>query len=122
LIVSRIIDLIGQLEGVGHSGPFACFLAPDVFEAVHTPSSNLIMARDRILPFLGGDYLRRTNAIPGGYGIVVALGGSPVEIVVASDISVRFLQLTPEPRYLFRVSERVALRVKEWNAVGVLQP
>ena len=45
-----------------------------------------------------------------------------MEIVVGSDISVRFIQLTPEPRYLFRVSERVALRVKEWSAVAVLDP
>jgi uncharacterized linocin/CFP29 family protein len=121
-VVAQVCAAIGDLELAGHSGPFACFLAPDVFEAVHTPPANMILPRDRILPFLGGDYLRRSSMIPNGYGIIVALGGGPVEIVVASDISVRYLQQTTEPRFLFRVSERIALRVKEWNAVAVLHP
>jgi uncharacterized linocin/CFP29 family protein len=121
-IVSAIIAAIGSLEGNGHSGPFACFLSPDTYEAVHTPTDNLVLPRDRILPFLGGDYLQRSNTIPNGYGIVVALGGAPAEIVVASDISVVYLQQTGEPKYLFRVSEKIALRVKEWDAVAVLHP
>jgi uncharacterized linocin/CFP29 family protein len=122
VIVAQVAGAIGDLELAGHSGPFACFLSPDVFEAVHTPPPNMVLPRDRILPFLGGDYLRRSSLIPNGYGIIVALAGGPVEIVVASDISVRYLQQTTEPRFLFRVSERIALRVKEWNAVAVLHP
>jgi hypothetical protein len=138
IIVRVISDTIGKLEANGHAGPFACFLSPDVFEAVHTPSPAMVLPRDRILPFLGGDYLSRSNAIPNGYGIVVAgvpgyetdvygkrqkqSGGGPVEIVVATDISLRYLQQTPEPKFLFRVWEKVALRVKEWDAVAVLRP
>jgi uncharacterized linocin/CFP29 family protein len=122
VLVSSINAAIGDLEGNGHSGPFACYLSPDAFEAVHTPTSSLVLPRDRILPFLGGDYLRRSNTVPAGYGVIIALGGSPVEIVVASDISIQYLQRTPDPRFLFRVSERIALRVKEWNAVAILYP
>jgi hypothetical protein len=80
------------------------------------------MPRDQILPFLGGDNLRRSNTIPDGYGILVALGGGPIEIVVGSEISVQFLQTTLEPRHLFRIKERIALRAKEWDAVAVLHP
>jgi hypothetical protein len=97
-------------------------MSPTVFEAVHTPAGSLVLPRDRILPFLGGDYLRRSNTIPNGYGVVIALGGDPVEIVVASDISLQYLQRTPEPKYLFRVSEKIALRVKEWDAVAIIHP
>jgi len=123
IIVGGVVDLIGQLEGSGHSGPFACFLSPSVFTAVHTPDAGgHLMPRDQILPFLGGDNLRRSNTIPDGYGIIVALGGGPIEIVVGSEISVQFLQTTLEPRHVFRVKERLALRVKEWNAVAVLHP
>ena len=122
IIVRAVGAAIGDLEANGHSGPFACFLSQNVFEAAHTPASGLVLPRDRILPFLGGDYLRRTNTVPDGYGVIVALGGQPVEIVVATDMSVRYLQQTAEPRFLFRVAERIALRVKEWNAVAVLHP
>lgn len=121
-LVRGVVQAITALEGNGQSGPFACFLSQHAYNAVHTPSANLVLPRDRILPFLGGDYLRRTNTIPEGYGIIVALGGQPVEIVVARDISVRYQQQTAEPRFLFRVSEKVALRVKEWNAIAVIHP
>jgi uncharacterized linocin/CFP29 family protein len=121
-LVRSINTAVGELEGNGHSGPFACFLSPSAFEAVHTPTDALVLPRDRILPFLGGDYLRRSNTIPNGYGVIIALGGDPVEIVVASDISLQYLQRTPDPRYLFRVSERIALRVKEWDAIAILHP
>jgi|SRR5450631_3709242 len=121
-LVLGVSRAITALEGNGQSGPFACFFSPHAYDGAHTPDASLVLARDRILPFLGGDYLRRTNTIPEGYGIVVALGGGPVEMVVARDITVRYQQQTPEPRYLFRVSEKIALRVKEWNAVAVLHP
>jgi hypothetical protein len=35
---------------------------------------------------------------------------------------VRFLQTTQEPRYVFRLCERVALRIKEHSAIGMLLP
>jgi uncharacterized linocin/CFP29 family protein len=122
ILVKSVSTAVGELEGKGHSGPFACYMSPTAFEAVHTPAGSLVLPRDRILPFLGGDYLRRSNTIPNGYSVVIALGGDPVEIVVASDISLQYLQRTPEPKYLFRVSEKIALRVKEWDAVAIIHP
>jgi len=117
--VNCVVQAINHLEGHGHVGPYACVLGHNLFAAVCTPTASLVLPRDRILPFLEGP-LVRSSSLPGDQGLVIALGGNPVEIVVGSDISVRFLQMTPEPRYLFRVSERVALRVKEWSAVAVL--
>jgi hypothetical protein len=84
-----------------------------------SPTGNLVLPRDRILPFLDGQ-LFRSSTLPDGYGVVVALGGAPIEIVAASPIGARFLQVSTEPRYIFRVAERVALRVKELTAVAVL--
>jgi hypothetical protein len=121
-VVVGVSAAIGKLEGAGHSGPFACYLSPVVYDAVHAPSNGLVLPRDRILPFLGGDYLRRSITIPDGYGLVIALAGNPVEIVVATDICVWYLQQTAEPTYLFRVAEKISLRVKEWNAIAVLHP
>jgi hypothetical protein len=53
---------------------------------------------------------------------VIALGGSPVSIRVASDIGVRFLQITDEPRFLFRISERIGLRVTDPEALVAITP
>jgi uncharacterized linocin/CFP29 family protein len=119
-LVPVIQRAVGVLEGSGHQGPFACFLSSELFADAYNPTGNLVLPRDRFLPFLQGPLLR-SSAIIAGLGAVVALSGNPVEIVVGSDISVRFLQATPEPRYVFRVSERIALRIKESSAIVVLR-
>ena len=49
--------------------------------------------------------------------MVVALGGAPVELVVASDMSLQFLQVTTEPAFIFRVYEKIALRIREPGAI-----
>jgi len=118
-VVTAIIDAIGELDEHGHQGPYACALSQDLFELICTPNGNLVMPRDRVLPFLQGPLLR-ASALQFGYGVVVALSGNPVELVVASDIGVRYLQTTVEPRYVFRVSERVALRIREEDAIAML--
>jgi uncharacterized linocin/CFP29 family protein len=118
-LVTAIVDAIGALEGEGQLGPFACILSTSLFRVACTPNQNsLVMPRDRILPFLQGPLLRASGAIP-GWGAVIALSANPVEIVSATEIGVQFVQKTLEPRCVFRVSERVALRVKEWGAIAL---
>jgi uncharacterized linocin/CFP29 family protein len=78
------------------------------------------MPQDRIIPFLGGGPLLRTStldALRGFSGVVVALGGAPVELVVATDVSLQFLQVTAEPVFIFRVYEKIALRIREPRAI-----
>ncbi len=118
-VVTAIIQAINQLDAAGQLGPYACVLSPQLFEAICTPNANLVLPRDRILPFLQGPLLR-SSAIFDYYGAVVALSANPVELVVASDIDVRFLQTTEEPRLAFRVSERVAVRIKEDAGIAIL--
>jgi uncharacterized linocin/CFP29 family protein len=50
------------------------------------------------------------------------LAGSPIDLVVASDVHVSYVQLTLEPRYVLRVSERFVLRMKQPDAACHLQP
>ena len=125
-IVTAVSDAIGKLDAGGFSAPYACALDHAAFDAVCTPTLALVLPRDRILPFLQGGSLVRASAIPplvvGVRGVVVALGGNPVELVVATDLSVNYLQTTAstETRYVFCVSERVALRIKEPKAIAII--
>jgi uncharacterized linocin/CFP29 family protein len=120
-LVAAVSNAVGQLEGHGHFGPFAVVLGQGLFLIAQTPDRDgYVLPQDRIIPFLGGGSLLRSSTLDGysGYsGVVVALGGSPVELVVATDMSLQFLQVTDDPRYLFRVRERIALRIKEADAI-----
>lgn len=122
LLVSAVSDCIGELERVGHFGPFAVVFDHDFFTAVQTPNGgSLVLPQDRIIPFLGGGPLLRSSTLPKRAGIVVALGAEPVELVVATDVSLSFLQVTPEPEFVFRVYEKIVLRIKEKGAIRVIR-
>jgi uncharacterized linocin/CFP29 family protein len=116
-LVRAIAAAIQALEGDGHYGPFACVLGRDLFLAANSPADSMVFPSDRILPFLECGPLRRSSVVPRGEGVIVALAGSPVDLVVASDVHVKFLQLTTQPRYVLRVSERFVLRIKQPTAV-----
>jgi uncharacterized linocin/CFP29 family protein len=120
-LVSAISAAIGRLEGNGHFGPFAVVLGQRLFLVAQTPDpTSLVLPQDRIIPFLGGGPLLRSSTLDDFNqfsGVVVALGGAPVELVVATDVCLQFLQVTADPVFFFRVSEKIALRIREPDAI-----
>jgi uncharacterized linocin/CFP29 family protein len=121
-LVSRVVRAIDKLDDEGYSPPYACVLARDLYQAVHSPTPNLVLPRHTILPILEGGPLLGSGRIKQGWGVIVAYESHQVEQVLASDISVKFLQVSQEPRFVFRVSERVALRIRDRKAFAVLHP
>jgi uncharacterized linocin/CFP29 family protein len=116
-IVETIIDAIQKLERQGHFGPFAVALGHKLFSLATTPTGSLVLPTDRLAEFLDGRRVTRSGILPPDDGVVVALGGEPIELVLARDVDIAFLQVTLEPRYVLRVFERFVLRIKELDAV-----
>ena len=121
-LVGEVSASIANLEGRGHFGPFALVLGDSLFTAAETPShGSLVLPQDRIIPFLGGGPFLRSSALQPGTGVVVALGGAPVDLVVATDISLNFLDVTSDPMFVFRVFEKIVLRIKQPEAIQGLE-
>jgi uncharacterized linocin/CFP29 family protein len=120
-LVRAVSEAIGLLERNGHFGPFAVVLDQRLFLIAQTPDlDGYVLPQDRIIPFLGGGSLLRSSTLDNPHiftGLVLALGAAPFELVVATDMSVQFLQVTAEPEFLFRVRERIALRIKDTGAI-----
>jgi uncharacterized linocin/CFP29 family protein len=119
-LVDSVAASILKLEESGHFGPFSVVLGHGLFHAAVTPAVSLVLPQDRIIPFLGGGSLLRSSALDPKKGVVVALGGAPVELVVATDMSLGFLQVTTDPMFVFRVFEKIVLRIKQPEAIGKL--
>jgi uncharacterized linocin/CFP29 family protein len=120
-LVRAVSLAIGDLESSGEFGPFAVVLGQGLFVIAETPEPHsMVLPQDRIIPFLGGGSFLRSTTLPLNKGVVVALGGAPVEIVFASDLHLEFLQRTTDAEFLFRLSEKMALRVKERDAIITL--
>ncbi len=121
-LVAAVTDALSKLESKGHFGPFAVALGQDFFgyAQLPNPDQKQVTPQDQITPLLGGGSLLRCSAIPHNRGVVVALGGEPIELVIATDVTAQFLQLTDKPIYVFRVYEKLVLRVKSTDAVVTL--
>jgi uncharacterized linocin/CFP29 family protein len=120
-LVNAVTQAIGELEGKGHFGPFALVLGNDLFTIAQTPDPGVSpLPQDRIIPFLAGGSLLRSSTLPADKGVMVALGGTPVELIIATDACLQFLQVTAEPAFLFRVCEKIVLRIKESAAIVTL--
>ncbi|HUJ66105.1 MAG TPA: family 1 encapsulin nanocompartment shell protein [Acidimicrobiales bacterium] len=120
-LVVGVVGAIQQLEENGYYGPFACVLGRALYAAATWPSDHsLVLPSDRIIPFTDGQLLR-SSTIPDNRGVVVALAASPIDLVIGSDVHVKYLQLSTEPRYVLRVSERFVLRLKQPDAVCQLR-
>jgi uncharacterized linocin/CFP29 family protein len=121
-VFTAVVGAINILENSAYYTPFACVLSDDLFREIYTPiPSSMVLPADSIPPLLNGPLLRSSTLAP-GTGLVVSLQGNPVEIVVASDIHVRYLQGTPDGEHMFRVSQRFVLRVKDKTAVVRIGP
>jgi uncharacterized linocin/CFP29 family protein len=118
-LVEAVVKAIGDLEDKGHFGPFSVVLSQGLFLIAQQATEELrqVTPQDQILPFLNGGALLRSSVIAEDEGVVVALGGEPIELVVATDMSLQFLQVTQTPSYLFRVYEKLALRIKDKTAI-----
>lgn len=121
-LIDAVDGAVATLEGWGHYGPFACVLGRQLYQAANTRSpGSLVLPSDHIVSVLDGGPLRRSTVVSRDRGVVVALGGSPIDLVVASDVHVRFLHRSDEPRYVLRVAERFVLRVKQRSALFLLK-
>jgi uncharacterized linocin/CFP29 family protein len=122
-LVAGVSRAIGDLEGRGRFGPFALVLGQRYFLTAQTPDpGSLVLPQDRIIPFLGGGSFFRSSALGAVSGVVAALGGAPVELVVATDMTLQFLQVTLDPAFIFRVFEKIALRIKDPQAMTAIRP
>jgi uncharacterized linocin/CFP29 family protein len=121
-LVAAVTAALGHLESNGHFGPFAVALGQDFFgfAQLPNPNSQQVTPQDQIIPLLGGGSLLRCSAIPPDRGVVVALGGEPIDLVIATDVSAQFLLLNDQPIYVFRVYEKLVLRIKSTDAVVTL--
>ena len=112
-VVSAVVAAISQLERDSNPSPFFCVLGTDLFDRAHDPTPSLVLPADRILPLLKGGSLLRSGMMDANTGIVVSLSAGAVDLIVGTPPTVQFLQRTAGGRFLFRVYERFALRIRD---------
>jgi hypothetical protein len=102
-----------------------------LFNAAQTPAtSGFVLPADRIQPVLNSTSATVTDAerllfqcgqLPPRSGVVVALAGGDIDLVIATPPRVELLQVNVRAKYVFRVYEKFIWRIKDPDAMRVLQ-
>jgi uncharacterized linocin/CFP29 family protein len=111
-----------------HYGRDALVLPTNPFADTWAPLPNtLIMPADRIKGLVG-DRFYSTSTLPNNFldpskpqGLLVALDGNTMDLVMGIDPTTEFMQIDGEGLYRFRVFERFTLRLKDPQAVVRLE-
>lgn len=120
-VVAALSRATAQLETAAYHAPFTMVASTSLWTAINQPSAqSLIPARPAIERILEGGPLMHSDALPPGVALVFAHDCPELEQVVARDIGVKYLHTTAEPRFVFRVSVRTALRVRDRSAIAIL--
>ncbi len=111
-IVSAVVRAIEDIEGRGYSAPFACVLGTTLFARAVDPGPGLILPSDRVMPLLKGGPFSRSTSIEPDIGVIIGLGGAPIDLVIGSDLELKYLGRS-ENAFMLAVSERFRLRIKD---------
>ena len=120
-LVVQIAAAIQTLEVDGHFGPFACVLGRSLYVAAVTPTALMVMPSDRLTSLLGGGVLVPSVNIGVDQGLVIALGGSVIDLAIGADLSLSYVGRTTEPRYVLELSQSFRLRVHDATGRGPVQ-
>ncbi|WP_166242999.1 family 1 encapsulin nanocompartment shell protein [Paenibacillus turpanensis] len=114
-----IVHARNRLLKNGHNGPFALALSPDAYAQLHQvqPGSNLLEIEHIRDLFTEGIY--QSSQIKNGLGVLVATGGQNVDLAIAQDVDVAFLN-DDNMNYYYRVYECLVPRIKRPTAVCTL--
>jgi uncharacterized linocin/CFP29 family protein len=120
-----VAEAYANFQGQGQCGAYALVLQTTPYADSFSPlATTLTTPADRIAPlmsagFYGTGLLPASDKAPRFMGLVVAPGGSSMDMVLGLDITTAFMQQSADGQYRFRVLERFALRLK--NPASVIR-
>lgn len=117
-LVEKIAEALVRLEGEGYIGSYVLVLGQQLFTDANTPSAgSLVLPKDRLEALLGGGPVHRSSVLDKDHGLLVSLGGEPMDRTVAVMPKFEFLRIGAGEVRECRVFERFALRLKEKDSV-----
>jgi uncharacterized linocin/CFP29 family protein len=117
-LVAAVADALVQLETAGYIGSYVLVLGQTLFTDANTPSKgSLVLPKDRLEKLLAGGPVHRSSVLPKDQGLLMSLGGEPMDRAVAVAPKFEFLRIENNETRVCRVFERFALRLKEKDSV-----
>lgn len=116
---AAVLSAVNELVGHNMREPFTVVVPPQLFVRLNRVFDNTgVLEIDQVRRLVGGE-VYMTPVLPPNVAVVVSPGPENMDLVVAQDMRVAFLETTGM-EHNFRVLESVALRIKRPGAVCTL--
>lgn len=115
-----VVDAIGKLQQMGHSGPYAMAVSPELYSLLHRVHEGTSVLEIEHVRELVTEGVFQSPAIVGRSGVIVDTGRHNLDLAIADDFDTAFLD-TEQMNFYFRVFEAVVLRIKRPTAICILE-
>lgn len=117
---SDVVEARNKLLRMGHTGPYALVLSPELYALVHRVHQGTHVLEIEHIRELMTAGVFQSPMIKSGTGVVVDAGKQNIDLAIASDFDTVFLD-QENMNYYFRVYEAVVPRIKRPTAICTLE-
>lgn len=115
-----IVEARNKLLKMGHSGPYALVVSPELFSLLHRVHKGTNVLEIEHVRNLVTDGVFQSPTIKGRAGVLVATGRHNLDLAIAEDFDTAFLG-DEQMNSMFRVYECTVLRIKRPSAICTLE-
>jgi uncharacterized linocin/CFP29 family protein len=117
---SDVVEARNKLLRMGHTGPYALVLSPELYALVHRVHQGTHVLEIEHIRELVTAGVYQSPMIKKGTGVILDAGRQNVDLAIASDFDTVFLDLD-NLNYHFRVYEALVPRIKRPTAICTLE-
>jgi uncharacterized linocin/CFP29 family protein len=116
---SDIVEARNKLLKMGHSGPYALVVSPELYSLLHRVHIGTNVLEIEHIRNLVTDGVYQSPVIKGRTGVLLSTGRQNVDLAIAEDFDTVFMD-TEQMNSIFRVYETVVPRIKRPSAICTL--
>jgi uncharacterized linocin/CFP29 family protein len=117
---SDVVEARNKLLEMGHNGPFAMVLSPELYSLLHRVHKDTNVLEIEHVRELITDGVFQSPVLKGKTGVIVNTGQHNLDLAVSEDFDTAYLG-EEGMNHPFRVYETVALRIKRPSAICTLE-
>ncbi|WP_088032605.1 family 1 encapsulin nanocompartment shell protein [Evansella clarkii] len=115
-----IVDARNKLLQMGHNGPYALVLSPDLYALLHRVHEGTNVLEIEHVRELVTDGVFQSPVLKENSGLLVATGRHNLDLVIAEDMDSAYMDVE-NMNHLFRIYECIVPRVKRPSAICTLE-
>jgi uncharacterized linocin/CFP29 family protein len=115
-----VVEARNKLLKMGHSGPYALVLSPELFALLHRVHQGTNVLEIEHVRELVTDGVYQSPVLKGQSGVLVATGRHNLDLVIAEDIETAYMD-SENMNHFFRIYECIVPRIKRPSAICTLE-